>query len=632
MTDKQKSKETNYSSKNIKNLQYPESIQHNPTMYIGSTDEYGLFQLLKEVGDNVVDEALEGRASQAYIYLNKDGSYTVCDNGNGIPVAPVKIKEPITGKVISMPAVQAVCSIPHTSGKFDDTAYKVSRGVHGLGIKCTNALSDSFVVTTFNDGGWHEISFANGRLKTALRKVSAPLNPATGKKMVKGTCIVYKPSTKTFGKAKLPSAHLLSWAEIAAYFTPGLHVTLASSKTTKEFFFPNGTLDYINSRLKKLEATALGTPFTYTTALCDITLSFTDYPNMDLRSFTNGSPNVSGGEHLNSTFKALYTVLATYAKKNQVFTNTDIKDGLIGLVNAKLSSPEFSSQTKERLTDSRVKAPLADALTTALTKFFTKNKALALQLIEKATRINSLKASFSKSKKLVSSLKALKSKGMPIKYVPPNKTTKPEDREVILIEGDSAGGTAKSARLPFQGILPLKGKVANALRAKKDSALESEEVINILGAIGFDPKSDNPYEKLQVGKIIFLADPDPDGAHINTLLLALFYRYLPELFTRGMIYVAHSPEFYTIYKGSVYTGTGAQSLRSKLSKSGVPNSVAIHHIKGWGEISANLLGILALNPASRTLIQINPLESSDSDFKLLMADDVDFRKKLLGLA
>jgi DNA gyrase subunit B len=216
--------------------------------------------------------------------------------------------------------------------------------------------------------------------------------------------------------------------------------------------------------------------------------------------------------------------------------------------------------------------------------------------------------------------------------LPQNRDTKLEDRELFLIEGDSAGGTAKECRESYQGILPLRGKIDNALRGKGDKVLTSEEVLNILGAIGFDPKLENPYEKLTVGKIILLADPDPDGAHINTLLLTLFYKYLPEAFERGLIYVSYCPEFYAIHKGVLYSADGAEKLRAKMKKAKVPASVDIQHIKGWGEITPNLLSMLAMHPSSRSLIRIKPISKADSDFSLLMAEDVGFRKTLLGLA
>jgi len=257
-------------------------------------------------------------------------------------------------------------------------------------------------------------------------------------------------------------------------------------------------------------------------------------------------------------------------------------------------------------------------------------------LAERATKLAALKFNFTKNKKLVASLGALKRKGMPIKYTPPNKATKIPDREIFIVEGESAGGVCKDARLPFQGVLPLKGKIANAIKMKNskkkpDGALDSEEVLHVLGAIGFEPKAVDPYEKLQTGKIICLADPDPDGWHINTLLLGLFYQYLPDLFARGMIYIARAPEFYSIHDGCLYTADGAQELRTKLNKAKVPAKVPVNHIKGWGEISASLIRILAMDPATRTLIQLKPLEDSDDEFRLLMDDDVATRKKLLGI-
>ncbi len=647
-------KGSDYNSSHIESLGGLEGIRKNTAMYLGSTDANGVFLAVRELLDNGLDEHLAGRNKAVRLHIDADGSYWVLDKGTGIPQGIKELHVHVNGKDIvnKVPTMQAVFGELHTSGKYRTDAYKVSVGTHGVGSKGTNATAEYFDVVTFYKGKWYGVGFKAGRLTTPVAVIKAPKGP-DGKVLESGTCIHFKPDPKIFSAKSFPPSLAAEWAEIMAYLNPGFGIVISSPKGNKTFLSKLGPVEYVTERIKKLKAEQISTTmFEYKSELADIVVSFTNCDGSEVRGFTNGLSNGEGGTHLTSTTAALYAGLCaalTKAGKERMlkgkgkdakaaFTAADFKEGLLGLVNAKLHKAEFSSQNKAKLTDARMGKEFVGVLTEAATEFFGKHKKLAVDLAERATKLSNLKFNFAKSKKLVASLRAIKSKGMPIKYVPPNKATKIEDRELFIVEGDSAGGSAKDARLPFQGILPLKGKVMNAIKASgrgganANKALESEEIIHILGAIGFDPNAADPYEKLVQGKIICLADPDPDGHHINTLLLALFYRYLPELFNMGMIYVAKSPEFYTIHKGVVFTADGATELRNKLNTAGVPKTAAINHIKGWGEISASLIGLLAMNPETRTLIKIKPLTESDSDFNLLMAEDVEFRKKLLGLA
>jgi DNA gyrase subunit B len=452
-----------YSSKNIKNHQYPISVQKAPAMYIGSTDEHGLFQILEEVIDNIVDEALEGRATTGWISFGKDGIYRVADDGNGIPVGITEIKEPITGKLLKVPTVQAVLSIPHTSGKFDDEAYKVSRGVHGLGVKLTNALSSFFKVTTFSKNNWWTIEFKLGRLTAELKKCNPPRNPVTGKLMKKGTLFEFIPEKKFFSVSKFSSSLLLSWAEIAAYFTPRFKIVISGTKKTIEIHKPGGIVSYIEDRVKKLGVETENKIFSFNSSFCDAVIGFSNHTSMDVRGFTNGLENKDGGEHVNSIIHSLFTALKDFAKSKQKFTLGDIKEGLIGIVNAKLSGPKFSSQTKEKLVDERVVKPLRDITYKEFKQFFSNNKALANRLCERAAKLNELKTKFTLSKKAAASLNAVKRLGLPAKYASCDSRTKVQDRELLIVEGDSAAGSVKEARLPYQCVMPLKGKILNCV-------------------------------------------------------------------------------------------------------------------------------------------------------------------------
>ncbi len=648
-TDK---KAADYNSSHIDVQGGLSGIRKNTSMYLGSTGVDGLYKSVFELMDNGLDEHLAGRNKAVRMHVDTDNSYWVLDQGSGIPQGIKEVHIHVNGKdvVNKLPTMQAIFGELHTSGKYRSEAYKVSVGTHGIGSKGTNATSEYFDVVTYYKGSWYSVGFKAGKLTSPVAKLKkAPKGP-DGKALTLGTCIHFKPDPKIFSVKSFPLSMAVEWAEVMSYLNPGFCIIITTSKGRKTFLSKKGPVEYIEKRIEKLKASQI-TPliFEYKSDLADMLVAFTNCEGSEIRGFTNGLSNVEGGTHVDSAVNALYAGLCralttlgkeklVYSKpkkgekgKKAVFKASDFKEGLVGLINAKLHKAEFSSQNKAKLTDARMGKDYLELATEEASAFFKSKPKMAVMLAERATKLAALKFNFSKSKALVASLGALKRKGMPIKYVPPNKATKIQDREIFIVEGESAGGGAKDARLPYQGVLPLKGKIMNAIKAKGNKALESEEVIHVLGAIGFDAKASDPYEKLQTGKIICLADPDPDGWHINTLLLGLFYKYLPELFSRGMVYIAKAPEFYAIHNGNLYTADGAQLLRSKLNKAGVPAKTAINHIKGWGEISATLIRILAMDPATRTLIQIEPLTASDAEFEKLMAEDVETRKKLLGI-
>lgn len=645
-------KTADYNSSHIQVRGGLEGVRTNASMYLGSTDASGVFLAVRELLDNALDEYLAGRNKAVRMHADKDGSYWVLDQGTGIPQGVKEVHMHVNGKDIvnKLPTMQAIFGELHTSGKYHSEAYKVSVGTHGIGAKGTNATAEFFHVWTFFKKKWYAVEFARGKVIKPPYETKAPKGP-DGKKLECGTCIHFKPDSKIFSVKSFPTGLAHDWAQIMAYLNPGFGIVISDAQGRKVYFSKKGPIEYVNKRITaKLNVErVVKEVFEFKNELADVVVAFTNCEGSEVRGFTNGLHNTEGGTHVDSAVNGLYDGLIEhlvkqgkekliYAKpkkgekgKRALFRASDFKEGLVGLINAKLHKAEFSSQNKAKLTDKRMAKDYAALVVKASADFFGKYPKVALTLAERASKLAALKINFANSKKLVQSLNQLKKKGMPIKYAPPSKSTKPKDREIFIVEGDSAGGSAKDARLKHQGVLPIRGKITNVIKAKGDKGLESEEVMHILGAIGFDPRSTDPYEKLQVGKIICLADPDPDGLHINSLLLGLFYKYLPELFARGMIYVAKSPEFYTIHKNRLFTSDGTMDLRKKLDKEKIPSSAVVNHIKGWGEISANLMKILAMDEKTRTLIQVKKLENSDKEFHLLMAEDVEARKKLLGL-
>lgn len=825
---------TKYDSSSIDTLRFPESVRKSAAMYLGSTDEHGRWLIARELLDNGLDEALAGRNSAVCLVESKDGSYWVLDSGAGIPQGFKTFEVNVNGKVIKnkMPTMQAIFSELHTSGKFRGEAYKTSIGTHGIGAKGTNATSDFFEVYTCFEHKWYSIKFERGILTQPVKQLAkAPKGP-TGKPLKKGTAIHFKPDATIFsGKSNIDLKFAHQWAEITSYLTPGFTVLIVDRKGKQtKYYSKEGPSEYVTKILQQLKAEAEQQRFTFKNELCDIVVAFSNAEGLNIRGYTNGLFNSQGGKHVDSVCNAILTALKPFAKKKQTLSAYDVREGLVGIVNMKLHKAEFSSQDKARLTDLRAGKEFEELLVDQFTKFFKSNKALAMRLCEKAAKLGALRTQFKASKKVVQALNQVKRKGMPSKYAPYDARTKVQDRELLIVEGESASGGLREKRKPYQALAPLKGKISNAAK-NGQKVLESEEVIMILGALGFDPKLDDPMRKLQVQKIICLADPDPDGpvssntlvltnkgamsiyditkeyikgidyndphrlkiigydeqtkktvyadlnwagitcrtttmysisfndaelneddpytvdctashkwavvdddnniryvrsdeltigdcvlnlsgiapedeqtfdsnlsvgivcaiqvkdtqnypgwdcgthdyycldvegvhnffvlspynrtydketgeteyplatsaflchnCHINSLLLTLFYKYLPQLFNEGRIFVADVPELYAQYKDNLVMGDTLSEVQAKLQKLKAPKTTPIHHIKGWGEIDASLMDVLAVNPETRKLIQIKPIEHRDTvEFVACMNDDVAFRRKMLNL-
>lgn len=516
-----KKKAADYNSKSIESLRYPENVRRNPSMYIGGTDAHGAFVICRELCDNFVDEFLAGRNLSGGIHVDTDGSYWVEDYGSGIPQG-IKVEEQqINGKTVKVkiPTMQAVFGVLHTSGKFKSDAYAVSIGSHGVGVKGTNAVSDYFDVLTCYKGKWFKVGFKKGILTTEVQPAKAPKSPISGKTMSAGTLIHYKPDATIFSVKSFPPQMLVEWAEVQSYLNAGLRITVSIKGKAKEFFSKAGPKDYINKRLVILQAASEPDMFEFNNELANVVVAFSNADGLELKGFTNGLANSQGGKHVDSVVNALYEAIVPHmtgvkkveGKTKYPFTPRDFGDGMLGIVNAKLHKAAFSSQDKAKLTDDRMGAPFRAIVLAVAKKFFAQNKAMAKRLCDRAAKINELKTKFTASKAVASALNGLKRNGMPGNYAPAARGTPIEKRELFIVEGESAGGGFRQVRLPHQALLPLTGKIMNSMRAKGDKALLSKAILNILGAIGFDPKQADPLKKLQIGKVILLADADPDG-------------------------------------------------------------------------------------------------------------------------
>jgi DNA gyrase/topoisomerase IV subunit B len=514
---------TKYTSDSIQTQEFPENIRRSPAMYIGGTDAHGLFVILRELLDNAVDEHLSGRNDRVSVAFDEDRSIWVSDNGHGIPQGIKKMSVSVNGKnvVSSVPVFQQVFGVLHTSGKFKSDAYAVSIGSHGVGVKGTNATSEFFDVVTCYEGKWYSIGFKKGKLTSPVAPCKAPKDPATGKPLAKGTLIHYKPDASIFTVKSFPPSMLMEWSEVMAYLNPGFKISISAKGKTKTFFTKEGPKDYIRKRLELAKAEAEPDMFEFSNELATVVVAFSNVDGFELKGYTNGLTNSQGGKHVDAVASGLYKALQPHKGTKQEFTSHDFRDGLIGIVNAKLHKAQFSSQDKAKLTDPRMGSDFEKLMEDAAAKFFNSNKAMAKRLCERASKINELKTKFKASKAVATELNKVKRQGLPPNYAPPHKTVPVKDRVLLVCEGDSAAGGLKKVREPRHGILPLKGKILNVARTQGDRALLSKEVLNILAAIGFDPKHEDPLKKLTVGSIVLFADADPDGPLVGSTKVKL---------------------------------------------------------------------------------------------------------------
>lgn len=619
-----------YDESSIKVLKGLDAVRAKPSMYIGLIDSTGLFTILREVMDNTVDEFYGGRNIECLVTLDKDGTCTVSDKGEGVPIGKHKTEK--------VPTIQVIFSQLHAGGKLEKSdAYKNSVGTHGVGAKAANALSTSFEVWTKRDGKWWYIAWSKGKLVTELEQTKQPKDHP----YKQGTMVRFKPDLSIFDKgSQLNVEEVQEWAETTAYLSDGYKITIVDNTQKKPetlvYHFANGIQDWITDTAADLECTTmLDEPLHFKSAHCDFILNFSDADGNNLYGYTNGLWQPDGGNHLNTTLSILFNELKGYATAKQSFTRDDLSDGLLGIINFKIDSPRFSSQTKEKLTDTRFEELCKPDLEELISKFFKKNKALAKQLCERASSLRGAKEQFTMQKKTMQELKKRQkeSSKMPTKLA--QVKCKPDEREVFIVEGDSAAGTAKSSRMAnpyrYQEILGIRGKISNALKTRRDTLLNSEEVLNILTAIGYDPSVEDPMSKLRTGKIILLADADEDGKHINSLLLCLFNTLLPQLFTRGLIYAVDGPKYVLNDNGKQYFANTMEELKEQLPKGVNPDRAS--YLKGWGEATATALREIAFNPETRRLRRITaPTKKQMEEFQLLMGDNADYRKQLLGVS
>jgi DNA gyrase subunit B len=611
-------------------------IRAKPQMYAGATDVTGVFTLLREILDNAVDEARAGRNNQIDIWLTEK-AFWVRDLGTGIPV-----KKHPEAKISTLTHIltSLQSSAKMTSGK----AYKTAIGTHGAGLKVTNALSKLYRVWTYRPDadGWHHTEFQSGVEKVKVQKSNAPKLP-DGTKPKSGTVMMFIPDEVIFGKftkawlgsdtqkIKTHCKIIEQWSEMAAYMNAGLQVTFTfRDQKPKVWKFKDGIYAYTTKRLSDLNAEPINKkPIFHTSQNMDLVLSFADVEGCEIEFFTNTIRNIEQGVHADALYKAMFDSLKPFQKKLK-YTPTDLRDGCVGLLNYKIDAPQFDSQTKEKLVDGRVKESCYKECLDTLEEYWKKNKSIAQQIVKRASELRSMTADFLKDKKLIKNVNAAKKK-MSAKLADIVGNTPVEKTELYLVEGDSAGGQAKAARnKSFQAVFPLKGKPLNVMTAKKDKINNNKEIAGILAAIGLDMNAKTPTDKVRYGKIIFLADGDDDGHHINALLIGLFWKYLPGLFKQGRIYLVDSPKYITRYKGKVHFAHTKEKLYKRLGT----QNLTITYLKGWGELNAIDMKPLVFDTESRKLIRLTVPNDKKSikDFEAMLSKDKELLREDLGLS
>ncbi len=617
-----------YSAKNITILGGIEAVRKRPGMYIGSTDKYGLHHLIYEVVDNSVDEHMAGACSMIKIILNKEGSVEIEDNGRGIPVD----EHPVYKKS----AVEIIVTKLHAGGKFDNKAYAVSGGLHGVGISVVAALSKLMIIEIKKDGKVYSQSYERGKPLNNI-KILRESNSSEH-----GTKVIFTPDDKIFSNIEFDYKTLSTRFRETCFLNAGLKIILKDLRTKEEkkevFYYEGGLIEFIKW-LNKTRKTIHSKPIYFKREeekiITEVAIQYTESFNESILGFVNSINTIEGGTHIIGLKSALTRVLNDYGikkgilKKGQKLSGEDVREGVTAVVSLRMPNPQFEGQTKTKLGNSEVKGIVDSISTSAITDFLEENPSIAKSILIRATSALKAREAAKKARDLVRRKNAFGGGGGLPGKLADCSSRKKELTELYVVEGDSAGGTAKGGRdRETQAILPLRGKVLNVEKSNPAKALGSEQISNLVTAIGTGVGENFDINKLRYNKIIIMADADVDGQHIKSLLLTLFYRYTPLLIEAGHIFVAVAP-FYKIKKGNkeyyVYSG---EELKTKLKELG---KAEVSRFKGLGEMNEGQLWDTTMNPKTRRLKQVSVEDAVEADetFSLLMGDAVAPRKEFI---
>jgi len=630
-----------YDAKHITVLKGLEAVRRRPAMYIGDTGKRGLHHLVYEVVDNSVDEAMAGFCDRIVVTLHKDGSCTVEDNGRGIPVDmhPTQKKS----------ALEVVMTMLHAGGKFDRQSYKVSGGLHGVGVSVVNALSEWMKVEVTRDGTVHAQDYARGT-------PDAPVKPI-GKRKKSGTKTAFLPDREVFEETEFDFEIIQSRCRELAFLNAGLTIALRDERTDEEaeHCYKGGLREfvkYINENETPLHTKVVHFQKEREGTVVEIALQYNESYRSSIYSYANNINTVEGGTHLTGFKQALTRTVNTYAEKanllgkgDEAVQGDDCLEGLAAVVSVKVKEPQFEGQTKTKLGNSEVKGLVASVVGEGLQEFFEETPSVAKRIATKALSSAQARMAARKARDLARRKSVLESGSLPGKLADCS-ITDPDRCELYLVEGDSAGGSAKLGRdRRFQAILPLRGKILNVFKARLDKIFHNEEIGTIITALGTgvgeaagngddgeDAGRDDGFNvsKLRYGKTIIMTDADVDGAHIRTLLLTFFYRFMRELIETGHLYIAQPP-LYRVKKGKDEHYAYDEKEREKILQRVGRDGAIIQRFKGLGEMNPEQLWSTTMDPERRVMLQVSVESAAEADhvFNILMGDAVEPRRKFI---
>lgn len=614
--------QSEYSAQSIQSLEGLEAVRMRPAMYIGSTSIRGLHHLVYEVVDNSIDEALVGHCDKIDIRIIENDLIEVSDNGRGIPVD--------NHPKYNVSALQVVMTKLHAGGKFDKNSYKVSGGLHGVGVSCVNALSSFLTVQVMRNGKQYMQKYERGIPQNDIEEI--------GNTDKRGTIVLFRPDSEIFETTTFDYDILAKRLRELAFLNKGIRITLSDERDDKkqEFYYEGGIKSFVEYMNKNKTAvhTILHFEKEKDTVIAEIALQYNDSFNETVYSYVNNINTIEGGTHLTGFKTALTRCLNTYSEKNTKekvkLTSEDVREGLTAVVSVKIPNPQFEGQTKAKLGNSDVKGIVESIVGEQLTTFLEENPSEAKLIIEKAAMAARARDAAKKARELTRRKGLLGGSALPGKLADCSSRD-PAKTEIFIVEGDSAGGSAKQGRdRNFQAILPLRGKILNVEKARLSKILSSEQITILISALGCGIGDEFNIEKLRYHKVIIMTDADVDGAHIRTLLLTFFYRYMRELIDKGYIYVAQPP-LYKLKKGKIEEYAYDEKEREAIIKKIGSDNIYLQRYKGLGEMNPQQLWDTTMDPSTRKVVQIKVEDAVAADelFTILMGDQVEPRRQFI---
>ena len=622
-----------YGADQIQILEGLEAVRKRPGMYIGSTSVRGLHHLVYEIVDNSVDEALAGYCDTIYVTINPGNTITVVDNGRGIPVG--------INQKAGIPAVEVVFTVLHAGGKFGGGGYKVSGGLHGVGASVVNALSDWLEVTIYKDGNVYRQKYERGHVVNKLEIVD------TCDKEKTGTTVTFKPDGTIFEETVYSFDTLKTRLREIAFLTKGLKIVLEDAREEnpqkKEFQYEGGIkefVSYINKSKTAIYEDILYFEGQKDKVYVEIAMQHNDSYNESVFSFVNNITTPEGGTHLTGFRNAITKTFNDYARSNKLLkdseqnlTGDDIREGLTAIISVKVEEPQFEGQTKQKLGNSEARGAVENIVSEQLTYYLEQNPTVARMICEKSIMAQRAREAARKAREMTRRKGALDGMSLPGKLADCSDKN-PENCEIFIVEGDSAGGSAKTARSrATQAILPLRGKILNVEKARLDKIYANAEIKAMITAFGTGIHDDFDISKLRYNKIIIMTDADVDGAHISTLMLTFIYRFMPDLIKEGHVYLAQPPLYKLEKNKKTWYAYSDEELNQIINEVGRDQNNKIQRYKGLGEMDAEQLWETTMDPERRVLLRVNIDEEAVSEldltFTTLMGDKVEPRREFI---